>query len=127
MTGGRVICIGETGRNFAAGMSGGFAYVLDTKGNFRSRCNMGMVELEELSAEDAQFVAHTLEEHVLHTGSEQASALLADWETTLSNFIKVVPVEYRRVMAQIAAAEPQVSARRDSLSVIRPLGGHAPS
>jgi glutamate synthase domain-containing protein 3 len=120
MTGGRVICIGETGRNFAAGMSGGYAYILDENGNFRSRCNTGMVELEELSTEDSTFVAQMLEEHVAHTGSERAKELLADWEHTIAKFIKVVPVEYRRVMEELATSDHEVTARRDSLSVVSP-------
>jgi glutamate synthase (NADPH/NADH) large chain len=131
MTGGRVICIGETGRNFAAGMSGGYAYILDEKGTFKDRCNMGMVELEQLSTEDAVFVAQMLEEHVLHTGSELAKTLLADWEHTLSKFVKVVPTEYRRVMEALAGGKSEgVSARRDSLSVIGPhnhMGGGSPN
>jgi glutamate synthase domain-containing protein 3 len=120
MTGGQVICIGETGRNFAAGMSGGYAYVLDETDTFRQRCNMGMVELEELSAEDATFVAQLLEEHVSLTGSERAKALLADWEHTLGKFIKVIPTEYRRVLEKLSEVGQDVRAKRDSLSVIRP-------
>ncbi len=128
MTGGRVICIGETGRNFAAGMSGGYAYIWDEKGTFRQRCNMGMVELEELSAEDATFVAQYLEEHVTHTESERAKGLLADWENTLDKFIKVVPVEYRRVLEERAARQGRdVTARRDSLSVINVPDGQSPN
>jgi glutamate synthase domain-containing protein 3 len=119
MTGGRVICIGETGRNFAAGMSGGYAYVLDESGHFETRCNVEMVELEELSTEDATFVAQLLEEHVHYTGSERAKQLLADWEQTLSKFVKVVPVEYRRVLEAMAQTDQQISARRDSLSVVK--------
>ena len=130
MTGGRVICIGETGRNFAAGMSGGYAYVLDELGTFGNRCNLGMVELEELSNEDATFVAQHLEDHVHLTGSERAKGLLADWENTLSLFVKVVPVEYRRVMEERRqkGTDQEIRPRRDSLSVIRsddPLGGEA--
>lgn len=119
MTGGRVICIGETGRNFAAGMSGGYAYVLDESGRFESHCNMGMVELEELSTEDATFVAQMLEEHVSYTGSERAKELLSDWEHTISKFVKIVPVEYRRVLEAMAQSDQQISARRDSLSVVQ--------
>jgi len=129
MTGGRVICIGLTGRNFGAGMSGGYAFVLDEDGKFTTRCNMGMVELEELSTEDAIYVAEMLEEHTRLTHSKKASRLLNDWENTLRNFIKVVPTEYRRVMAELAAkGQKEVHARRDSLHVLRkndPLGGEA--
>jgi glutamate synthase domain-containing protein 3 len=133
MTGGRVICLGETGRNFAAGMSGGYAYILDRNDTFRDRCNMGMVELDELSAEDARFVAQLLEEHVHYTNSALAQSLLSDWENTLRKFVKVVPVEYRRVLEQMSKnghPEEEVRAHRDSLTVVRnedPLGGGAPN
>jgi glutamate synthase domain-containing protein 3 len=129
MTGGRVICIGLTGRNFGAGMSGGYAFVLDEDGKFTTRCNMGMVELEELSTEDAVYVAEMLEEHIRLTGSKKASRLLNDWENTLRAFVKVVPTEYRRVMASLASkGQKEVHARRDSLHMLRkndPLGGEA--
>jgi glutamate synthase (NADPH/NADH) large chain len=100
-------------------MSGGYAYVLDESGHFETRCNVEMVELEELSTEDATFVAQLLEEHVHYTGSERAKQLLADWEQTLSKFVKVVPVEYRRVLEAMAQTDQQISARRDSLSVVK--------
>jgi len=98
MTGGHVVVIGETGRNFAAGMSGGYAYVLDAEKKFRERCNMGMVELEPLSPADAKFVADLLLEHIERTGSAKAGALLADWSRIQAQFVKVVPIEFRRVM-----------------------------
>src|SRR5690606_41727160 len=110
--------------------SGGIDSVYHADGKLRSRCNMGMVELEELSTEDAIFVAELLEEHVLHTGSERAKSLLSDWEHTLSKFIKVVPTEYRRVLEAMADGGEQVSARRDSLSVFgqsSTLGGGPPN
>jgi glutamate synthase domain-containing protein 2/glutamate synthase domain-containing protein 1/glutamate synthase domain-containing protein 3 len=101
MTGGRAIIIGKTGRNFAAGMSGGFAYVLDEDGKFEKRCNLEMVELESLSAEDASFVADMLERHHELTRSEKAKRLLNRWEETISKFVKVVPIEYRRVLEEL--------------------------
>jgi glutamate synthase (NADPH/NADH) large chain len=110
MTGGRVVVLGRTGRNFAAGMSGGFAYVLDELGDFEKRCNLGMVELEALSHEDAVFVASLLEEHERRTGSPKATQLLAQWETTLSRFVKVVPIEYRRVLEELSRREKSASA-----------------
>ncbi len=128
MTGGRLVCLGKTGRNFAAGMSGGYAYVLDSDRRFHERCNHGMVELDELSTEDATFVAQLLEEHVQYTESTLAKELLANWEKTLSRFVKVVPTEYRKVLEQSAEGSDQVTARRDSLTVIQPadsLGGGA--
>jgi glutamate synthase (NADPH/NADH) large chain len=102
MTGGRVLVLGTTGRNFAAGMSGGFAYVLDEDGTFEKRCNPGLVELEALSAEDAAQVAALMEEHKRRTGSKRAAELLADWENTLNRLIKVVPIEYRRVLEELS-------------------------
>ncbi|HEX7670052.1 MAG TPA: hypothetical protein VF395_10735, partial [Polyangiaceae bacterium] len=101
MTGGRAVIIGKTGRNFAAGMSGGFAYVLDEDGKFEKRCNLEMVELESMSAEDAAFVADVLEKHHEVTRSEKAKRLLTRWEHTLTQFVKVVPTEYRRVLAEL--------------------------
>jgi glutamate synthase (NADPH/NADH) large chain len=106
MTGGRVIVIGKTGRNFAAGMSGGVAYVLDESGaegaaggGFARICNKEMVQLFPLSdpAETAQ-IKLLLERHVQYTGSTRARALLDDWATTVSRFIRVVPNDYRRVI-----------------------------
>jgi glutamate synthase domain-containing protein 3 len=113
MTGGRVVIIGATGRNFAAGMSGGFAYVLDEDGTFEKRCNLEMVELETLSADDAAFVADLLERHHELTRSEKAKRLLTRWENTLAKFVKVVPIEYRRVLQEMErqrAEKPLASA-----------------
>ncbi|MBI2222180.1 MAG: glutamate synthase large subunit [Acidobacteria bacterium] len=97
MTGGCVVVLGQTGRNFAAGMSGGIAYVLDTDGQFRQRCNTEMVELDALEeAEDADIVSALLARHVELTGSEHAARLLREWSETAERFVKVVPREYRR-------------------------------
>jgi glutamate synthase (ferredoxin) len=100
MTGGRTLVLGRTGRNFAAGMSGGFAYVFDEVGDFPDNVNPGMVELERLGPDDAAFVAALIEEHRDRTGSRRAQALLADWEKTLTRLVKVVPLEYRRVLEE---------------------------
>jgi glutamate synthase (NADPH/NADH) large chain len=105
MTGGHVLVLGRTGRNFAAGMSGGLAYVLDENHDFKSRCNMGMVEHEALTPEDAVFVAKLLEEHHARTGSPKAAELLANWASAQTRFVKVVPTEYRRVLAELAKRE----------------------
>jgi glutamate synthase domain-containing protein 3 len=118
MTGGHVVVLGRTGRNFAAGMSGGIAYVLDDGADFKQRCNMGMVELEGLAPEDALFVAKLLEEHHARTNSPKAAELLANWETAQSRFVKVVPTEYRRVLAELAKREKVASA--PSLPVLQP-------
>jgi glutamate synthase domain-containing protein 3 len=121
MTGGRVVVLGRTGRNFAAGMSGGFAYVYDETGDFEKRCNLGMVELEALGAEDAAFVAALMEEHRELTGSKRAQALLADWENTLTHLVKVVPLEYRRVLEEQAKAREK-SAASHGLPVLQTAG-----
>jgi glutamate synthase (ferredoxin) len=100
MTGGRVLVIGRTGRNFGAGMSGGVAWVLDDDGAFASRCNLELVALERLAdvpAEAAQ-TRHLLERHLAFTGSERAARLLADWESVVGCFVRVIPDDYRRVL-----------------------------
>jgi glutamate synthase domain-containing protein 3 len=105
MTGGRVVVLGKTGRNFAAGMSGGFAYIFDEAGDFDKVCNLSMVELEALNHEDAALVATLLEEHQRRTDSPKAAAILANWDNALARFIKVVPLEYRRVLEEQARRE----------------------
>lgn len=109
MTGGRVIVIGRTGRNFAAGMSGGYAYVFDERAVFSKLCNPEMVTLETMDDEDAQFVREMLTEHLERTGSAKAKRILDNWSNAMQTFVKVVPTEYRRVLdsmrPQPAAAE----------------------
>jgi glutamate synthase (NADPH/NADH) large chain/glutamate synthase (ferredoxin) len=101
MTGGAVLVLGRTGRNFAAGMSGGLAFVLDEDGAFKSRCNLAMVELEKLDeAEDIKLVRELLEAHVFYTQSPKARALLGGWEQTRERFIKVTPVDYKRALSE---------------------------
>jgi glutamate synthase domain-containing protein 3 len=117
MTGGRVLVIGKTGRNFAAGMSGGFAYVLDGDGRFDRRVNPGMIELEAVGGEDAGFLVELLEEHIERTGSRRARELLDDWEASLRRFVKVVPVEYRRVLENLKKRREEAE-RRAQLSVV---------
>ncbi len=132
MTGGVIVVIGETGRNFAAGMSGGIAYVLDETGNFSERCNMSMVELEPVAAEeevmqrhlhsggdllshgrvdvmgdmsrhDAERLHQLIGNHARFTESTRARHILENWEVYLPKFRKVMPVEYRRALAELAA------------------------
>jgi glutamate synthase (ferredoxin) len=108
MTGGRVVVIGKTGRNFGAGMSGGVAYVLDADGTFAQHCNMQMVDIEALDeAEDLDLVRGLLERHRQYTGSTVADALLADWTAAAAKFVKVMPVEYRRVLQEQRLADQQ--------------------
>ncbi|BAQ18553.1 glutamate synthase [NADPH] large chain [Methyloceanibacter caenitepidi] len=137
MTGGVVVVIGPTGRNFAAGMSGGIAYVLDESGDFEQRCNMAMVELEPIPSEDqamekylheggdlethglvdltdmtrhdALRLRKLIENHLHYTGSARAREILDNWATYLPKFVKVMPVEYRRALQEMArqqAADP---------------------
>jgi glutamate synthase (NADPH/NADH) large chain/glutamate synthase (ferredoxin) len=105
MTGGRVVLLGPTGRNFAAGMSGGDAYVLDPEGEFPARCNMGIVELEEPSEEDLEGVRALVEEHRERTGSEVAERVLGDWESLRGAWVKVMPVDYKRALREMAERE----------------------
>lgn len=133
MTGGVVVVIGETGRNFAAGMSGGIAYVLDEAGDFERRCNLAMVDLEPIPAEDealerlsnqggdleshglvdtmrdmtrfdAERLRTLLDNHARYTGSPQARNILDNWEENLAKFVKVMPVDYRRALKQMQVA-----------------------
>ncbi len=131
MTGGIVVVLGETGRNFAAGMSGGIAYVLDEAGTFDTRCNMAQVELEPIAAEeaameasgqggdlethgrvdlshdmtrfDAERLKSIIEKHLHYTASARAKDILDNWDTMRGKFVKVMPVEYRRVLLEMQA------------------------
>jgi glutamate synthase (NADPH/NADH) large chain len=138
MTGGIVVVLGRTGRNFAAGMSGGVAYVLDEDGTFEQRCNMAMVELEPVLSEQevnerefhelADLEAHgrvdvmedmtsfdierlhiLISRHARLTGSKRAAEILADWKKWCPKFRKVMPVEYRRALADMAKASLQAA------------------
>ena len=145
MTGGIVVVIGETGRNFAAGMSGGIAYVLDEAGTFAQRCNMAMVELEPVAAEEEVMVRHLhsggdlqahgrvdvmsdmsrfdaerlhqlVANHARATGSTRARRILENWDAYLPKFRKVMPVEYRRALAELAAQKRASDARGGGVS-----------
>ena len=107
MTGGRVVILGRTGRNFAAGMSGGIAYVLDQKGDFERRCNLGMVDLETLAEEDTAFVRQLVARHVQLTGSTWAQMVLDRRGTPDGHFVKVMPRDYKRVLAAEARARAE--------------------
>lgn len=98
MTGGCVAVIGETGRNFAAGMSGGVAYVYDKNGSFEDNCNSALVTLKQLSESDAEKLRSMLEKHVENTGSSVAGAILDNYEEELKKFVKVIPVDYEKVV-----------------------------
>jgi glutamate synthase domain-containing protein 3 len=106
MTGGRVVCLGSTGINFGAGMSGGIAYVLDPTGSFGPNVNTGMVELERIeTAQEAEEVRALLAEHAAKTGSTVAAGVLANFESTLPHFVKVMPTDYKRVIGEQLAEE----------------------
>ncbi len=104
MTGGRMVCLGRTGRNFAAGMSGGLAYVLDDDNRFRRRCNPAMIDLEQMDTEDedARWLKEIIGRHHKLTGSPRAAEVLADWDDYLPRFVRVFPREYRRVLTERA-------------------------
>ncbi len=104
MTGGRVVVLGATGRNFAAGMSGGIAYVFDQDGDFATRVNPEMVDVLPVDDEDVAWLKSTLDEHVAMTNSPLAQRVLADWAKSQSQFTKVLPRDYARVMAVLAKA-----------------------
>ncbi len=105
MTGGTAVILGQTGRNFAAGMSGGVAYVLDDDKDFASKCNMEMVELETVeSAEDIAHLKGLISEHQETTQSDVAEGLLADWDGALKRFVKVMPVDYKQMQGYMSQA-----------------------
>jgi glutamate synthase domain-containing protein 3 len=102
MTGGRAVILGPTGRNFAAGMSGGIAYVRDETGDFVKRCNLGMVELEKVvSADDRAELLEMIQLHERYTKSDVAAAILKDWPDSVDTFVKVMPIDYKRVLADL--------------------------
>lgn len=123
MTGGTVVVLGQTGLNFAAGMSGGVAYVYDEDGMFNKRCNMAMVSLEKVedastftagsinhfNQADETILLALIDKHIAYTGSERAQALRADWENVRSKFVKVMPNEYKRALKELAAAEKEAA------------------
>jgi glutamate synthase domain-containing protein 3 len=102
MTGGRVVVLGPTGRNFAAGMSGGVAYVLDTDGAFPARCNRDLVELETVDDDDLGVLADLVAQHARCTGSAVAERVLDRWEETTSRWVKVMPRDYKRALRDLA-------------------------
>ncbi|HPR08557.1 MAG TPA: glutamate synthase subunit alpha, partial [Denitromonas sp.] len=137
MTGGTVVVLGETGRNFAAGMSGGVAYVFDEDGSFAGRCNMAQVALEPVEEEfaarkgteegddleshgrvdvrhlglaDEAILKGLIEKHAQYTGSATAKRVLEHWSSYRAKFVKVMPHEYRRALAEMAAQKKQLEA-----------------
>lgn len=110
MTGGHLVCLGDTGRNFAAGMSGGVAYVFDPDNMFPERCNMGLVGLESVeSVVEKEELYNYIKEHVDMTGSTVGQSMLEDWDNVVGNFVKVMPHDYKRVLAERASAKEEAA------------------
>ncbi|MEL6231207.1 MAG: glutamate synthase large subunit [Cyanobacteria bacterium J06627_3] len=117
MTGGKVAVLGTTGRNFAAGMSGGIAYVFDEAGDFITRCNTEMVDLERLTdPEEIADLREMLTKHQDYTGSQKASQILGDWDALLPTFVKVIPRDYKRVIQALKQALEDGLSGDDALS-----------
>jgi len=113
MTGGRVVVLGETGINFAAGMSGGIAYIYDPEQRFDNRCNLDMVDLELVADNrDIDELKDMIRQHLNYTCSQRASQILENWESNLPFFVKVFPMEYRRVLGKMTK-EDEATAREE--------------
>lgn len=111
MTGGIVVCMAETGRNFAAGMSGGIAYIYDPDGKFPARCNMGLVALETIDTEEEkQEVYDYIKEHVEYTESSLGEDMLDNWDSRVGQFVKVFPLDYKRVLLERKMAAEEAAA-----------------
>ena len=116
MTGGRVVVLGKTGRNFAAGMSGGIAYVFDTENDLERLCNRDMVDLERMTEEDKMEVKEMIEKHFKYTGSDPAEWILENWDAASALFVKVMPKDYKAVLQKqkalgaVAKADKRVAA-----------------
>ena len=116
MTGGRVVVLGETGRNFAAGMSGGIAFVYDRKKQFHPKVNPEMVILEKSDEEDSKWLEELITHYVKETKSVLGKKILEDWQNSVKHFVKVVPVDYKRVMEAAEAAK--ISGRDETEAVM---------
>ncbi len=111
MTGGRAVILGPTGLNFAAGMSGGIAYVWDIDGDFDSKCNKGMVDLDPVDDDDdISELRELIELHLEYTGSAVAERILEEWPDVLSQFVKVMPTDYKRVLAERRRHDEEIEA-----------------
>ncbi|MFH1046099.1 MAG: glutamate synthase large subunit [Candidatus Omnitrophota bacterium] len=98
MTGGRIVVLGKTGKNFGAGMSGGIAYVYDEEGTFKDKCNMDMIILEAVKENDRDTLYHLIHNHFKYTGSKKAERILANMQQELKKFVRVIPIEYKRIL-----------------------------
>jgi glutamate synthase domain-containing protein 3 len=111
MTGGRAVILGSTGLNFAAGMSGGIAFVYDPRDDFDAMCNKEMVDLKPLHRKSIPELRHLLERHVTYTGSAVAQGILDNWERELDRFVRVMPRDYARVLKEMEAQETYAETR----------------
>ena len=125
MTGGTVVVLGRTGRNFAAGMSGGVAYVLDEQGDFTTRCNTEMAGLEPLDDDDAATLKAMMEKHAECTGSSRATMLLINWDNVRRQFIKVLPTDYKRVLQALERAKAAGLSGDDALAAAFEENSHS--
>jgi glutamate synthase (ferredoxin) len=116
MTGGRAIILGETGRNFAAGMSGGIAYVLDEKDSFSRLVNMEMVEIDPLTDEDLEYIQMMVAKHVHFTASAVGQRILDQWEELRHKFVKIMPADYKRALAELRRQAEEKQSRADELA-----------
>jgi len=120
MTAGRAVILGETGRNFAAGMSGGIAYVWDAAGTFRQQVNKEMVDLDPLDADDIDYLKAIIEKHVAYTESARGQEILSRWQVEQARFVKVMPIDYKRAIAELRKlAEQEQEEARQSKEKIR--------
>jgi hypothetical protein len=119
MTGGRVVVLGPTGRNFAAGMSGGVAYVYDPEDRFLENCNLEMVELETVEDEaDVAELRRLIERHLSYTGSEVAERILNAWDVTLGHFTKVMPTDYKRALREMGPGKQRIRLELNDWQVV---------
>ena len=116
MTGGKVVVLGDTGRNFAAGMSGGVAYVLDRDRDFGMRCNQEMVGLHPLTdQQEIDELYGLIQKHAVYTGSQHAWNILSNWDELAQRFIKVLPYDYQRMLEAFAELEAQGLSREEAV------------
>jgi glutamate synthase (NADPH/NADH) large chain len=124
MTGGRAVVLGPTGRNFAAGMSGGIAYVYDPHDQFLPNCNLETVELERVETdEDEAELRELITNHRRYTGSSVAGAILDKWDDAVKRFVKVMPTDYKRALAELAAEAEQAAAHEPQQEAVATPGG----
>ena len=110
MTGGKIVILGTTGRNFAAGMSGGIAYVYDENRNFKNLCNKETIDFDPLEQEDLEEIKKMIKKHIFYTESELAKQILKNWKENANKFVKVMPKEYKKALKRLEQEEELVEA-----------------